>query len=477
MTTPFDPKSLASASREDLLTLIGALFERLEAAEARIKELEDRLAKDSHNSGKPPSSDGLAKKPAPLSLRQKRGRPSGGQPGHRGSTLRMSETPDHLVFHSPVACAACGFGLDHAPSLEGERRQVFDLPPTRLEVTEHRSECKSCPCCGTLNKGVFPRGVTQPAQYGDRIKAVGVYLTSYQLLPLERSTQILSDLFGGSLSEGVLQAAQQSCSQTLAPIVEQLKEALRREKIVHFDETGQRIAGKLHWLHSAGTKALTYYATHAKRGHEATDDIGILPAFEGRAIHDAWSSYWNYDCKHGLCNAHHLRELIFVAEQYDQDWARRMKTLLLDIKNDVDLLKSQGATELGLLPLRAFEHGYNRLIEQGYNANPEVPRTLRRRGRTQQTKGHNLVARLDRYRDQTLAFMYDFSVPFDNNLAERDIRMMKVRQKVSGCFRTREGAETFCVIRGYISTMRKQGHNVLDVLETVFQARPRAPVF
>lgn len=491
MNAPLYPDiSIPEASRDELVGLIGHLLERqsdLEnlvqqlraentALKDRVRELQGQLNKDSHNSSKPPSSDGLAKKPSPKSLRLPGSKPSGGQPGHPGSTLTMSETPDYVIVHAPALCTGCGASLEEATSIGYKRRQVFDLPPLSLQVMEHRAQRRVCARCGMVHQGDFPASVNEPVQYGERIKAVTVYLSNWQLLPWDRTTQLLTDLFGCSLGEGVLQSAQQRCEQVLAPITEQIKEALERASLAHFDETGQRIAGKLHWLHVAATDTLTYYATHAKRGHIATDEIGILPVFGGRAIHDAYSSYLYYSCKHGLCNAHHLRELTFLAEEHGQIWAQEMKTLLVEIKNQVDHAKEQGLSALPAPTIHAFEERYDRLIENGYSANPEATRSSKP-GRIQQSKGRNLVARLRDWRAETLAFMHDFSVPFDNNLAERDIRMMKVRQKVSGCFRTIQGAKTFGCIRGYLSTMQKQGHNALAILEILFQGQPRAPSF
>lgn len=447
-----------------------------DALRTQVRELMDKLNKDSHNSSKPPSSDGLAKKPCPKSLRLPGTRPSGGQMGHPGSTLRMSETPDQVIIYAPDLCILCGASLEAVPGQTGERRQVFDIPPVALQVTEHVSEIKACPHCGTSHRGVFPPSVKEPVQYGERIKAAAVYLYDWQLLPSERTTKLLTDLFGCSLSEGILFSARKHCEQALLPITEQIKSALQRASLAHFDETGQRVAGRLRWLHVAGTEDLTYYATHDKRGRTATDEIGILPRFTGRAIHDAYNSYQCYDCLHGLCNAHHLRELTFLAEENGQIWAHRMKALLIEIKAQVDHAIEQGMNALSESTLRAFEERYDRLIQDGYNTNPQAERT-KRRGRVPQGKGRSLVMRLHKGRRETLAFMYDFSVPFDNNLAERDIRMMKVRQKVSGCFRTAEGAVTFGVIRGYISTMQKQGHNALTVLESIFQGCPLTPGF
>jgi transposase len=482
----FDPEILFSGSREQIAALFYDLLARHEellsanvALLVRVEELEKQISKNSRNSSKPPSSDGLGKKPSPKSQRPKGDKPSGGQSGHRGSTLFQSKAPDHLIIHAPLQCPDCGAFLKDEPSHNGERRQVFDLPPLQLEVTEHLSVYKSCPCCAQTVHGAFPADVTQPVQYGERIKSVMVYLTNYQLLPWKRSCQMLADLFSCAISEGTLQAAAQSCRKILEPITHQIKQALQNADLAHFDETGQRINGKLHWLHVVSTEQLTYYETHPKRGHVAMDAIGILPVFTGKAVHDGWGSYKYYRCRHALCNAHHLRELTFLAEEDGQIWAQRMKTLLVEIKHAVDQAKQQGQTTLDASVIQAFEARFDALIQDGYAANPKAQRSHTnpiKRGREKQTKGRNLLTRLQD-KSETLAFLYDFTVPFDNNLAERDIRMMKVRQKISGCFRTQEGADTFGCIRGYLSTMRKQGYNVLEVLNTVFQHKPTIPAF
>jgi transposase len=451
------------------------LREQITMLTAVVQELQARIAKDSHNSSKPPSSDGLRKKPAPKSQRPKTGKRSGGQPGHRGSTLRMQDEPTHIVDHAPEACTDCGASLVDVPAAQDfERRQVFDLPKhMALESTEHRALRKVCPGCGVVHDGKFPASVAQLVQYGERIRAMGVYLTCYQLLPWDRTTQMLADMFGASLCEGTLQKAQEDCKNVVTPICEQIKQAITEGEYAFFDETGQRIAGKLHWLHAACTPYLTYYSTQAKRGRVATDAIGILTSFMGRASHDGWMPYQGYPCKHALCNAHHIRELDFLREQYGQIWAARMKALLLNIKKQVEKAKDAGLHALTQEAVGEFEARYDEMIRQGYVANPKVV-TSGNRGRTKQTPGYNLVRRLEK-RDQVLAFLYDFNVPFDNNQAERDLRMMKVKQKVSGCFRTLDGAHTFNTIRGYLSTMRKQGHNMLRSLETVFQGNPKLP--
>ena len=477
MSSALDSKSLFSLTKEELVALVLELNGRLgtfDALSARVAELEARLAKDSHNSGKPPSSDGLSKKPCPKSLRQKGQKKPGGQPGHPGKTLYLSGSPTATVPHSPQACLGCGRSLCGVAPSGRERRQVFDVPRIGLDVTEHVSEQKTCPGCGAVNRGRFPEGVAQPVQYGPRVKGVLAYLTNYQLLPWERSAQLVADLFGSSPSEGVLQSAMRQCAQVLDPIAGTIREALIRAKIAHFEETGMRVAGVLHWMHSASNETLTYYECHPKRGQAAMDDIGILPSFKGRAVHDGWASYSAYGCLHQLCNAHHLRELTYLAEEHGQAWAEAMKALLVEIKGAVDAARSQSRSALGPVAAAVFESRYSDLVAAGYEQNPDAPRTGKR-GRPARSKGRNLVRRLDEYRSAVLAFMDDFDSPFDNNLAERDIRMVKVRQKVSGAFRTGEGADIFARVRSYVSTMRKQGHNPLDVLESVFRGRAMLP--
>ena len=450
-----------------------SLLQRLDALTARVQELEERLGKDSHNSSKPPSSDGLKKKPK--SLRAKSGNPPGAQPGHPGTTLCLVEEPNQITPHSPAACSGCGTDLSQVPVCGFERRQVHDLPPLSLLVTEHRALSKVCPRCQRNNQAAFPEAVPQPVQYGQRLKALCVYLQQYQLLPFARTRELLGDLLGTSVCEGTLANALSTCYERLAPVEAAIKEAVTQADVAHFDETGVRIAEQLHWLHTAGTASLTFYAPHQKRGKVALDAIGVLPAFSGWAMHDAFSSYFGYaGCGHALCNAHLLRELIAIQEQTGQPWSGKMIGLLLEVKQAVDTAKSAGATHLPGACLNDFEARYQGLVAQGLALNP-APAPSGKRGRTKQSAAKNLLDRLDAHRQSVLAFMHHFAVPFDNNLAERDLRMVKVRQKVSGCFRSAEGASEFCRIRGYLSTLRKQGYHVLSALQSVFAGNPYMP--
>ncbi len=364
-----------------------------------------------------------------------------------------------------------------------ERRQVVDLPPLALEVTEHRVAHVACSTCGVETAGAFPVGVTQPVQYGERLQAVAVYLHDYQLLPYARTIELVDDLFGAAPSEGTLQAAETTCFDALAATENAIKAALQQAGQAHFDETSLRVQARREWLHVASTATLTHYGVHPKRGTAATDAIGILPAFTGTAVHDAWAPYFTYNgCRHALCNAHLLRELIYLHEQHHQAWADELATLLVTGKDLVDTARAAGEEHLDEVLRATLDAHYDHLLDQGRAANPPPASppegTLPappRRGRQKQTKAQNLLDRLVTHRREVLAFLDDFAVPFDNNQAERDLRMMKVQQKISGGFRSPDGAAAFARIRGYLSTLRKQGLPVLHALEGVFAGRPRAP--
>ena len=453
---------------------IHTLEQRVEDLQTQVHQLQDQLAKNSRNSSKPPSTDGF-KKPEPKSLREKSTRLSGGQPGHAGRTLTMVAKPDRTECHPVERCACCGRSLAHRPPDGLEKRQVHDLPPLRLTVTEHQAEIKFC-ACGHTNKAAFPEGVNAPVQYGPGVKTAAVYLKNYQFLPYERTCELLGDFFGCRMSEGTLTNLIGECQARLESPVQQIKEQIAQAQVVQFDESGSRVEKKLWWLHAASTSTATYYDIHPKRGSEALDAIGILPTFIGRAIHDFWKPYFGYKCDHGLCNAHHLRELIFVHEQHHQDWADTMIDCLLDIKAAVAQARPT-TDQLTTVQIQTFEVRYQSILNQGYAQNPLAPAPDgKKRGRRRKTKPRNLLERLDEHRREALAFMYDFNVPFDNNLAERDIRMMKVQQKISGMFRSEEGAKAFCRIRSYISTARKNAVGAMDAITRAFTGNPFVPI-
>jgi transposase len=470
-----DNQQLEKLDKGSLIAMIVEMREVLAKQAALIQDLRDQLAKNSQNSGKPPSSDGLAKQPR--SLREKGKRRSGGQTGHEGHTLKMVERPDHVERHEVTSCPHCAADLRATAADEIERRQVFDVPPVRVEVTEHQVEVKHCPQCGRRVKGSFPAGVIQPVQYGPVLKAQAVYLTGYQLLPLARCCELFGDLYGHTPAEAFVLEAQAACRGYIQPALDRIQSELVASPLVHFDESGVRVEGRLNWLHSAGTQHLTYYAIHPKRGKDGMQAAGILPNFRGRAMHDHWSPYLTFEhCQHAFCNAHHLRELRFIFEQYHQDWAQAMSQLLLTMKAEVEAALPDH-TSLSPERIAHHERHYDRLLRQGFKANPPpVPLPIAKRGRKQQSPARNLLHRLQQHKAETLAFIYDFRVPFDNNLAERDVRMVKVKQKVSGSFRTPAGADTFCSLRSYISTVRKHGINVIQAIHTAFLDQPFLPM-
>lgn len=454
----------------------GALRAECQGLREEVQSLKEQVSKDSHNSSKPPSSDGLAK-PKPKSLRPKSGRPTGGQPGHPGHTLQLVEKPDHMARHTVERCTGCGRALDHQAPDRVERRQVFDLPEPRLVVTEHQGEVKTCRC-GCINRAAFPPEATAPVQYGPRVKSAAVYLGEYQLLPFDRLAEIMRDLFAcPTFSEGTLANFKTACSRRLEPVDVALRELAAASPVAGFDETGVRATGSLHWLHTVSTELVTWYYAHKRRGCEAMDAAGILSEYRGCAVHDFWKSYFDYGCDHALCNAHLLRELVFLWEEQSQKWAQKMIDHLLGIKKAVATACAAGRTALPPKDQERFLRRYKRIVEAGYAQNPvaEKPPGPKRRGRRKQSKSRNLLDRFHDHPDSILAFMRDFAIPFDNNQSERDLRMMKLRQKISGTFRSFAALVDFCRIRSYVSTARKNGVNALDALQRVFLGSPFMP--
>ena len=461
---------------------VAALAEVVSQQGEAIKELQGLLSKDSRTSSKPPSSDGYKKgkrPPRTESLRAKGQKPNGGQPGHEGHRLEFSAQVDHSEIHEVASCPHCQLSLKDVEVVGCEERQVFDIPAIRIEVTAHRAEIKRCPRCGQESKGLFPSGVTQSTQYGCGVKAWASYLTHQHFIPLERTTQIFADLLGHRISEATVLKAGAELDRGVSPATEAIKAQLKSSEVLHLDESGLRVLEKLHWLHVTATDRLTHYEVHGKRGQVAMDAIGLLEDFPGRAVHDHWKPYFHYDCDHALCNAHHLRELHYIEKQYQQPWASQMAQLLRSIKKTVEETKETADT-LPASQLKVFERKYDALLAAGLADNPDLPPTPsagspKKRGRRKRTPPLNLLIRLRDFKPQVLAFMYDFRVPFDNNQAERDVRMVKVQQKVSGCFRTLEGAQRFARVRGYISTARKNAKNVFDAIRDALDGNPFIP--
>ena len=430
------------------------------ALTGRLAELERRLGLNSSNSGKPPSSDGLKKPPRVSSLREPSGKKTGGQKGHPGETLCRVEKPDATIDHYPEICTACGEPLTAAMATGHAARQVFDLPePQPLIVTEHRAHGCRCATCGTQTRAAFPAGVSAPVQYGKRIGAIVLYLLHYQLLPEKRLATLMADLFGVTLVTATIARISQDCAERFQGFADAVRDHVAVAPVKHMDETGFRIGIKTQWLHIASTVWLTFYRTSPKRGSLLANVIGLV-------VHDHWKPYYTMTgVLHALCNAHHLRELKALVEIEKEDWARKMQRLLRRACHATNLAREQGVPlKPGLLAL--IDRCYDGILANGlafHEGQPPLAKT-RQRGRPPRRVGHNLLLRLTTRRQDVLRFLTDPNVPFTNNLAERDGRMMKLRQKISGGFRSEDAAKDFAVIRSVLSTARKQGWNMLQTL-------------
>lgn len=436
--------------------------------EARVKHLEDQIAKNSQNSSKPPSSDEF-NKPNPKSRRETGKRNRGGQKGHSGTTLKKVDVPDHIVDHIASNCGRCGNTLKRAKEISCETRQVFDIPTLKINVTEHRAYRKCCNRCGSITAGTFPAEAYQAVQYGLRIKSLMVYMSQYQLLPYARLKEFFVDVFGQSISEGTLVNVNQEMHHKLENTEKKIRDLLIRSTVLHADETGMRVDKKRHWLHVASTKNLTHYYVHIKRGSEAVNAINLLPHFNGTLVHDHLKSYFKYGKSHALCNAHHLRELTFIQERYQCKWAKDMEIFLITTKNRVEAHYHETGKCLPEKELKRLHCRYKNIVSEGRAECPRAKKTaLTKRGRLKESHARNLLNRLREFGVATLAFMFEPHIPFDNNQAERDIRMTKVKQKISGCFRSDAGAKVFCRVRGYVSTMKKNGVSILTALYNAF---------
>ena len=464
--------SLSHEQKDEIICMLFPLIAEVRRLSARVAELEARLSKDSHNSSKPPSSDGLAKKSSSPSVPS--GKKPGGQPGRAGKTLERSARVDTIINHLLPQHCTCGASLSGADTLLCERRQVIDIPVASYHVTEHctwRSRCT----CGQVHQSAFPEDVTEVVQYGPNVRALAVHLTHGQLLPLARSAQLITELYGLSLSPGTVHAWGDQAAQLLLPEVACIAQSLIGLPVVCADESGLRVASRLNWLHTVASDKLTWYGVHAKRGMPAIKAHGILTHLIGTAVHDCWGPYWRLLCGHGLCNAHLLRELTFQRETTHQRWPKRMIDLLIRSRDHCAAARQAGETALSAWRIRRIFRDYSAILDKALLRNPRAERQDKRRGRVKQSLTFNLINRMREHADAVLRFVTDLRVPFTNNLAERAIRMPKVKQKISGCFRTMQGAQTFCIIRSYLDTMHKQGHNMFEVLRQTFIGRPPSP--
>jgi transposase len=455
--------------------MISHLQQQITVLLAQVATLEQQGKRDSHNSHLPPSSDRFVRQPK--SLRQKSGKKPGGQEGHRGTTLQFSPTPDAVIVHGVNRCEHCHQDLTAVMAVTVERRQVIEVPSPRVLVQEHRAEGKCCPHCQQHTTAPFPAGVRAPVQYGASIGARAVYLSQQQLLPFGRVCEVMADLVGVALSEGSVRDMIERCRSNLGTVEPQIKTALRKVGVIHQDETGVYVANTRHWMHVTATNTLTHYQVHRSRGHEALEAIGILPGYSGISIHDSFGSYFLYDCQHALCNVHLLRELTYLAEELGLWWAAKLKALLLDMKEATEQAREQGKHWLHPLEVVDWQHQFLDLLAEGDHAHPRAPAPPGQRGRVKQHPARNLLDRLRKHQHAVWAFLQDLRVEFDNNQAERDLRMVKVQQKVSGCFRSVAGAEAFARIRGYLSTLRKQEMPLLVALEATLLGHPILPSF
>jgi transposase len=383
-------------------------------------------------------------------------------------------TPDEVVELKVTQCKHCNHILRDKKALKTIRRQEVEIPPLKIITTEYQAEVVECECCGKINKADFPERINAPVQYGPRINAMIVYLSQYQLIPYERLKEAMSDFFEIEISEGTIYNILERCYDNLESTENRIEEEIKKSPVVHFDETGAYCAGKRDWIHDASTEKATLYKYHSNRGCLAMNEIGILPGFNGIAVHDFYASYLKYDCRHALCNAHLLRELIFQEEEKKQSWALKMKDLLLEIKVTVESCES---LHLVHNVISDFENKFDKIVKNALKSNPASIKSDKRRGKAAQTDTRNLLVRLRDYRKEYLGFMYNFSIPFDNNQAERDFRMVKVQQKISGCFRSSHGAEMFCRIRSVISTIRKNSMSVIEKIRLSFVENSNFQVF
>ncbi|HZS21255.1 MAG TPA: IS66 family transposase [Pseudonocardiaceae bacterium] len=465
-------------SYEELAALVerqAELIERLQAEIADVRaenaELKRQLGQNSRNSSRPPSSDSPFAKPVLKSLRRKSGRKPGGQPGHPGATLVLVDNPSERKRHEPGPCTGCGADLSNAPEVGMERRQVFDLPPMTVRVTEHQLIARRCGC-GTTTCGVAPEGVTAPVQYGPRITAIILYLYIGQFLSKKRTAEALAELFGTPVSEGTVATMTQRAADGLDHFLEEVAEAIAASEVAGFDETGLRVAGRLHWVHCARTGKYTLLTCHPKRGTEGINDAGVLTRFRGVAVHDAWAPYDAYvDAEHQLCCAHALRELAAVADTAGPDlewcWATQAADALVEMQKLVaEALAGTDAADPDALDKQV----------QLFRSAVQIGVTTTAARSDNVMKKHNALAhRLADRKDDYLRFTTDWRIPPDNNGSERDIRMIKLRQKISGCLRTLTGAKQFCAIRSYLSTAAKHGKRFFDTLVMLAEGRPWLP--
>lgn len=433
------------------------LKEKIKKLESKIKDISSKSKKNSKNSSKPPSSD-IDKPKKTTSSKPKSDKSPGGQPGRKGSTLEMTKKPDNIVRLPVNSCANCGLNLKNKKA-SIDKRQEFEIPEPKIFVTEYQSESKTC-SCGCTTYALFPEHITHKTQYGPRARSLMVYMNQYQFIPFDRASQFFETVYNHKISPATIVNAVNSLGDRLNTLDSEIKNFLKKSDIVNCDETSMRVNGNKQWLHTVGNPKVAHYALHSNRGKQATMDIGILPEYSGIMVHDHWKSYYHYDKnQHSLCNAHHLRELRYINENHNINWAESMSLLLIKIKEHKDKYLTKDNIKFSKYILKKYNLEYDNILSQ-------AQREQAIRG-TQDS--HNLLKRLKNHKEEVLLFMNNFKVPFTNNLSEQDLRMSKVKQKISGCFRNIANGDTFCKIRSLIISARKNQKNIFKIIQDAFR--------
>ena len=458
---------------ERLTEMVKALVQELNEAKTEIAELKERLNKNSQNSSKPPSTDGY-KKPAPKSLRKASGKKQGGQDGHKGHNLKVDIEPSKTIQYMPTACTGCPrYEECRGHACVAETRRVADAC-VKIDVTAHQVLEIDCPVCSESLRGRFPENIKAAIQYGENLQSLVVAFSTVGAVSANRIHELFGNIFGIPLSTGTIANMVRHCAENLAEIDEQLKCAVAGLDVAHFDETGTRVDNKLNWVHVASNQFLTYLYLSEKRGKLGMEEGAVLPAFHGIAVHDCWASYWSYGSAHAICCAHLLRELNGILDNHpEQSWAKSFKKLLLDMKKAKDNAVFEGHDALDLDDIARFLKRYSRILRKGYQQNPLPEKDPGKRGRQKRGKIRSLIDRLKERKEAVCLFIKDFTVPFDNNQAERDLRMVKVKTKVSGCFRTPDGARYFLRIMSYVGTARKQGIRPFEAILKAVSGKPQ----
>ena len=467
-----DREALMKLEKNEIVELLLVAFQRIAELEVNAKiqaeeiaSQKERLNKNSQNSSKPPSSDGY-KKPQPKSLRERTGKKPGAQHGHEGNGFSLPHEADETVLHHPTVCERCAHDLtqEQGEAVTCATRYVVDIR-IETQVIAHQTTEVICPECGQIAIGSFPNGINSTLQYGDTIKALAIALNTAGTISINRTHEILQSVFGVPISTGTISGMIEDCAEKVKPALEKIKSEIINSPVVNCDETGIRADKKLHWAHSASTNVSTYIIVDPKRGQLGMDNAGILPEFLGIAVHDCWSPYFLYDCEHALCNAHLLRELTNVEENYSQSWATNMIQLLLDMKEAKEQCIEMGIPSISEEQWQEFMNQYDELLKIGKEMNPIPPAEANKRGKPKKGKILSLLERLETYKAGVCLFAKNFFVPFTNNQAEQDIRVFKVKEKVTGGFRTTDGANDYASIVSYISTARKRGFSIFDSIK------------